>query len=89
MMSDANLGLPTLTVNRAFIGEFINAEPPCFAMGMVEESAQPSGLLALRPSASIPVDVLARGLSFGHCMFGNNRFEVVHFAFHFYGFDTY
>jgi len=84
-----NLCLPTLTVNRAFIGEFLDAKAPCLAMGMVEESARPSGLLALRPSESIPVDVLDRGLSFGHCMFGNDRFEVIHFAFHFYGFDTY
>ena len=88
-MRPANRSLPILTVNRAFIGEFISAPPPCFAMGIIQESDRPSGLLALRPSESIPVEVLDKGLSFGHSMFGNDRLEVIHFAFHFYGFDTY
>ena len=58
-------------------------------MGMIQQSNRQSGILALRPSESIPIEVLDRGLSFGHSMFGNDRFEVIEFAFHFYGFDTY
>ena len=84
-----NQSLPTLTVNRSFIASFIDADPPCFAMGMIEESNRPSGLLALQPNESIPTDVLDTGLSFGHSMFGSDRFCVIHFAFHFYGFQTY
>ncbi|MCH8291388.1 hypothetical protein IH992_09835 [Candidatus Poribacteria bacterium] len=84
-----NQSLPTLTVNRSFIAEFIDADAPCVAMGMIQENDQQYGLLALRPSEPIPAEVTARGFSFGHSMFGSDRFEVIHFAFHFVGYQTY
>lgn len=81
--------LPTLTVNRRFLEEFLDAEAPCFAMGMVEEQGRPCGFLALRPGDAIPVDVFNAGFSFGHCLLGDATFEVAQFSFHFYGFRTY
>ena len=81
--------LPRLTVNRQFMGEFLAADAPCFALGMVEERKRRCGFLALRPEEAIPPDVTGAGFSFGHCLFGNAAFEVVQFSFHFYGFKTY
>ena len=81
--------LPRLTVNRQFMGEFLAADAPCFALGMVEERKRRCGFLALRPEEAIPPDVTSAGFSFGHCLFGNAAFEVVQFSFHFYGFKTY
>ena len=49
-----SLPLPPLTVNRAFIDEFISANPPCFALGMIEERKKQSGFLAFRPNEAIP-----------------------------------
>jgi hypothetical protein len=81
--------LPRLTVNRHFMREFIAAETPCFALGMVEEHQRPCGFLAIRPDEVIPPDVTDAGFRFGHSLFGNADFAVVHFAFEFYNFKTY
>lgn len=80
---------PTLTVNRQFMHDFIAAETPCFALGVVEERQRPCGFLALRPRDVIPPAITNAGFRFGHSLFGNVRFAVVHFAFAFYGFKTY
>jgi len=78
-----------LTVNRSFIREFIAADAPCFALAMVEEQQRQYGLLALRPDKAIPAQVTDVGFNFGHSLLGNATFEVIHFAFEFYGFQTY
>jgi hypothetical protein len=81
--------LPRLTANRQFISDFISAEAPCFALGTVEERKRQCGFLALRPDKVIPAQIENAGFRFGHTLFGNASFEVVHFAFEFYGFETY
>ena len=81
--------LPKLTVNGQFINEFISAQAPCFALGLVEERKRQCGFLALRPNEVIPSEVSSAGFRFGHSLLGTADFEVVHFAFEFYGFETY
>jgi hypothetical protein len=81
--------LPTLTVNGTFMREFVSADAPCFAFGLVEEGNRRCGFVALRPGKAIPRDVSDRGFRFGHGLLGNDNFEVVHFGFEFYGFETY
>jgi hypothetical protein len=81
--------LPTLTVNRSFMQAFIHAETPCCALGLVEESGRPCGLLALRLDREIPAAVTDSGFNFGHSLLGTAAYEVIHFAFEFYGFVTY
>jgi hypothetical protein len=81
--------LPKLTVNEQFINEFISAQAPCFALGLVEERKRQCGFLALRPNEVIPPEVSSAGFRFGHSLLGTADFEVVHFAFEFYGFETY
>jgi hypothetical protein len=81
--------LPRLTVNREFMGEFIAADAPYFALGMVEEHGRACGFLAIRPSEVIPHDISDTGFRFGHALLGTADFEVGHFAFEFYGFKTY
>ena len=81
--------LPTLTVNRQFMREFIDADTPCFALGMVEEHGRQCGFLALRPEEEIPSEVSNVGFNFGHALFGSTDFAVIHFVFEFYGFQTY
>ncbi len=80
---------PALNVNRSFIREFIAADSPSFALGIIEEEQRQYGLLALRPEQALPAQVTDRGLNFGHSLLGNDSFEVIHFAFEFYGFQTY
>ena len=80
---------PVLTVNRSFLREFLAADTPCFALGLVEERKRQCGLPALRPEEAIPPDISSRRFNFGHALFGNAAFEVIHFAFEFYGFQTY
>ena len=75
--------LPKLTVNGQFIRDFIAAEPPCFALGLVEERKQECGFLALRPDEIIPREISAVGLNFGHALLGTAQFVVIQFAFEF------
>lgn len=88
-MSDSHPSRSRLTVNRRFMDDFLAAEPFCFALGMVEEHHQRCGFMALRPDRIIPEAVTGGGFRFGHSLFGNAAFEVVHFAFEFYGCVTY
>ena len=81
--------LPTLTVNGTFMREFLSADAPCFALGMIEEGKRQCGLVALRPDKPIPPAVCDGGFRFGHTLRGNASFEVVQFIFEFYGFGTY
>ena len=81
--------LPSLGVNRQFMSDFLSAPTPCFALGLLEERKRPCGFLALRPDDVIPPEISAAGFQFGHSILGNANFEVVHFAFRFYGFKTY
>ena len=81
--------LPALTVNRSFLYDFMDAEPPCAALGLVEEGGRQSGFVAVHLDEDIPSEVTAKGFRFGHSLFGGDTFEVVHFAFHFYGFGTW
>src|SRR5467141_1381813 len=78
-----------LTVSRSFIRDFLAADPPCFALGLVEERQRLCGFLALRPPTVIPPAITDAGFRFGHSLLGTPNFVVVQFVFHFYGFDTY
>ena len=81
--------LPSLIVNRSFMAEFIEAEKPCCALGMVEVEDQYYGFVALRPEPMIPPGATNLGFNFGHTLFGTSTYEVIHFAFEFYGFQTF
>lgn len=88
-MSIVPPALPTLTVNRAFLQAFITAPAPCCAIGLVAVQNRQCGFLALRPQTTIPPEVSDGGFNFGHSLYGNSKFEVIHFGFEFYGFQTY
>ena len=88
-MANARPKLPELAVNRPFMSAFLAEEPPCLALGMVEEGASRCALVALRLDRALPRQVSAGGFSFGHALFGSGAWKVVHFAFAVYGFATY
>jgi hypothetical protein len=88
-MADTRPKLPELAVNRPFMSAFLAEDPPCLALGMVEEGASRCALLALRLDRALPRQVSAGGFSFGHALFGCGTWEVVHFGFEFYGFATF
>ena len=81
--------LPSMTVNRAFMQALIAAETPCCGLGLVEVDQKKSGFVALRPGEVIPESSLSLGFNFGHSLYGNDQFAVVHFAFEFYRFKRY
>lgn len=81
--------LPRLTMNRQFVEDFLSADVLCFAMGVIEERRLPCGFLALRTAETIPSDITNGGFNFSHSVFGTAKFEVVHFAFEFYNFQTF
>ena len=80
---------PALVVNRLFMQEFLAAESPCFALGMVEERQRLCGMLALRFDEAMPTAMADRGFEFGHALFGNATFAVLHLVLAFPGFQTY
>jgi hypothetical protein len=75
-------------IRTKFMREFVSADAPCFALGLMEESKRRCGFVALRPGKAIPWEVSAIGFRFGHGLRGNDSFEVVHFTFGFHGFET-
>lgn len=81
--------LPELTVNHSFMVELVTADTPCFAIGLVESDGIEYGFLGFRPSDSIPSSVANAGFGFGHTLLGDDTFEVIHFAFDFYGYQNY
>jgi hypothetical protein len=76
-------------MNREFVADFLAAEVPCFAIGIVEERKNSLAFLALRAAENIPFDITSGGFNFGHSVIGNSAFEVIQFAFEFYGFQNY
>lgn len=88
-MSEVYPLLATLSINRQFMSDFLSAETPCFALGMLEERKRSCGFLVLRLNEVITPEISDAGFLFGHGLIGNADFEVLHFAFHFYGFKTY
>ena len=74
-MSNVYPFLPKLTMNGQFIRDFIAAESPCFALGLVEERKQQCGFSALRPAEVIPPEISAVGFNFGHALLGTTEFE--------------
>ncbi len=88
-MSNVTRLLPTLAVNGQLMRDFLAAPAPCFTLGVVEERRQPRGFLALRPAEPIPSEVSAGGFDLGQAVLGTSTYELVHFAFQFYGFATY
>ncbi len=88
-MSNVHPLLPRLIVNGTFINDFLAAAAPCFALGVVEERKQQYGFLAIRPDVPIPDHATQDGFRLGHSLIGTSEYEVVHFAFEFYGFTTY
>ena len=81
--------LPTLTVNRRFMMDFIAKEPPCLALGLVEVEGSQCAMITLRLNEALPREVSAAGFAFGHALYGGGSWEVVHFAFEIYGFATW
>ncbi len=81
--------LPTLTVNRRFMVDFIAKEPPCLAIGLVEVEGNQCAMITLRLNEALPREISAGGFAFGHALYGGGRssWEVVHFGF--YGFATW
>lgn len=80
---------PTLIVNGTFMRDFLAADPPCFALGMVEEGTRRCGFVTLRLDEAIPRHVLDGGFDFGHCLLGDATYEIMQFIFDFSGFATY
>jgi hypothetical protein len=85
----AHKRLQQLTMNRHFIEDFLAADAPCFAMGVIEEGERPCAFLALRTGEAIPDDITSKGFNFGHTVLGTSEYEVVQFIFKFYGFKSY
>jgi hypothetical protein len=48
--------------------EFVSADAPCFALGMVAEGKRRCGFVALGPDKVIPREVSNGGFRFGHGM---------------------
>jgi hypothetical protein len=69
--------------------DFMQAELPCCGLGVVEVTGQKMGLVALHLNEVLPRKVADLGFRFGHCLLGTSSYEVIHFAFVFYGWKTY
>lgn len=82
--------LPPLTLNQQFVRDFSDAKAPCCALGLVRAEDTTTGFIAVKPNGTVPRDVLARGIRFGHrLLITQDDAPVCQFVFTFYGFDQY
>ena len=81
--------LPQLTLTRAFMADFSEADPPCFAIGMMAVDGKETGFLAMRPKEAIPGYVIDKGFQFGHALYGTSQAVLAQFVFRFYGHALY
>lgn len=81
--------LPRLTVNGAFLDEFLATPEPCCALGLVEARRHTGGLVAIRLIERLPPAVTAAGCRFGHALLRTAHYTVVHFVFEFPGCARY
>jgi hypothetical protein len=68
-MRVAHPSRPALVVNRLFMQAFLAAEPPCLALGMVEERQRLCSMLTLRLAEAIPSAIADQGFEFGHSLY--------------------
>jgi hypothetical protein len=71
-MNTVRPALPTLTVNRRFMMDFIAREPPCLALGLVEVEGSQCAMITLHLSEALPREVSAAGFVFGHTLYGGD-----------------
>ena len=88
-MSSHPTTLPSITVNARFIDAFVAAPAPSFAIGLAMIEQMTTGFLAICTPEPLPEEVQEIGFNFGHSLLGTHEYEVVHFAFEFYGHHTY
>ncbi len=88
-MGKVHTYLPRLIVNKLFIRDLMAANPPCFALGYVQDRGSKSGFIALRPEAPIPKDSTRQGFRFGHSVLAFDEKPVLLFCFEFYGHTIY
>lgn len=88
-MDAVSTSLPTLTTNRQFINDLMDCTAPCCALGFIEENQNTYPMLALRTGASISRTITDQGFNLGHAVLGNDEYEIIQFAFEFYGFGMY
>ena len=80
---------PILSISRAFMDDFLDSQPPCFALGMINIEGDHSGFLAMRPKQPIPSDTTAAGFNFGHALLGFDNTVLCQFVFDFYEHSRY
>ena len=80
---------PTLSISRAFMTDFIQAQPPCFALGMIDIEGDHTGFLAMRPKQPIPSQTKAAGFNFEHALIGFDNTVLCQFIFDFYEHSRY
>ena len=61
---------PTLTISRAFMTDFVEAQPPCFVLGMIDIEGDQTGFLAMRTKEPMPAQAKAAGFNLGHALLG-------------------
>ncbi|MGI2029704.1 hypothetical protein [Endozoicomonas acroporae] len=88
-MGEVHNYLPRLIANELLIRDLMAEQPPCFAMGYVEDRKEKCGFIALRPEEPIPYQVTRQGMNFGHSVLGTDQYKVLHFGVEFYGHAIY
>ena len=84
------MALPPLTLNRQFIDDFIEADAPCCALGLVRSGDTHAGFFAMKPEGAVPANMLAKGFGFEYRILeSKDRKPICQFMFEFYGFEQY
>lgn len=58
----------------------MDSEPPCAALGLVEQARQSCGFVAVRTNESLPPQAAQAGFDFAFEVLGNDRYQLLHFV---------
>src|SRR5208337_1560654 len=78
-----------LTFNEVFLHAFMDAKPPCAALGLVEQAGQTMGFVAVQTNERLPAHAAQAGFDFGFELLGNDRYQLLHFILAFQGLASY
>ena len=78
---------PLPTPNKQFMDDFMGADAPCCALGLVRTRDAQDGFFAMKPESNVPANVTKMGIGFGYrVLVSHDLTPISQFVFGFRGF---
>jgi hypothetical protein len=81
--------MSSMVIHKKHLTEFYASQGHTFTLGIIEVDGIEKGFIGIKPSETIPREVIEKGVSFGNSVQEIDGQFVFHIAFKFYEFKTY